>query len=780
MLSTTSAPKHADVALAGWAQFTSVWRRSANEARSDRLVTASVGLFGSVLGTAVALFVSGTTVAVCIGLLSLCVTPGCALVCWLSTLERLTRVITVIAARLTWTVLVTSALAWMQVTSLGILLVATVGVGGIGSGAFLGIELKQYLQRMPDRAPAGKAENPGLPPGESGPDPRLVAASRRPRAPEFLLICAMEVAAGLVSIAAFRARGRVVGNYGLLPVLGVFFLVAVVLTIGVLLVALQLIRTAWPAAVMSIGLLLVEFNATPMMIAATPVGSSAYKHFGVVDYILHGGILSDPYDIYQQWPGFFAAAAGLARLSGRGPLSYSNWAQLFFEALNALVIFAIARRLSQGHRLVPYVAVLLFETANWEGTFYYSPQTMAFTLALFFQFILLSLLEPGTLRQPFRQWFSIPQLEIRGAGHINAFGMASRILGLVALFGAITITHQLSPYFVFSGVVSLWLLGAFRHPWVVLAFAVMLAAFAALHLPAIDSNQFLTGFHLSNVTGTAGLLPTSPQEALAGALAKAISVGFWGITGACVLSCWRNFGTIVIPLVLAATPLVFTLVTNYDGEAIYRVFLFSSPWCAVIIARRLVPLIRLSIVGWAAVGFWALFAALGSAQGQIFGDFSMAQVPLAEINASRYFLDHAPPNSDIVTAAAENFPGRLNSRYVLHNVTHTQNDPSLDGSTKLRGYGLERMSPKGLAEYVAKLAGGSGYLVIAPSMEYYINYYAVYAPGTLSALELRLEQSRYWQVWYQKDGVVIFRAWPEGRPVRIVQIRRRGSAGESA
>ena len=108
---------------------------------------------------------------------------------------------------------------------------------------------------------------------------------------------------------------------------------------------------AWPAAVAALGLLLFEFNGTQMMLAATPLGNACtYKHFGVVDYMVHGGALSDPLDVYQQWPGFFAAAAALVRLSGRSPLAYSNWAQLFFEMLNAVVIFAIARRFSQGHQ----------------------------------------------------------------------------------------------------------------------------------------------------------------------------------------------------------------------------------------------------------------------------------------------------------------------------------------------------------------------------------------------------------------------------------------------
>jgi hypothetical protein len=51
-------------------------------------------------------------------------------------------------------------------------------------------------------------------------------------------------------------------------------------------------------------------------------------------------------------------------------------------------------------------------------------------------------------------------------------------------------------------------------------------------------------------------------------------------------------------------------------------------------------------------------------------------------------------------------------------------------------------------------------------MDAYIAYYGIFTPGTLSALVPRLEASPYWQVWYENDGTVIFRAWPKGRPAK--------------
>ena len=583
-------------------------------------------------------------------------------------------------------------------------------------------------------------------------------------------------AAGLLAISVIRTRGHAVGSYGLLPVLGISFLAAIVLTFGVLVVALRFVRTAWPVAVAALGLLLFELNGTQMVFAATPLGNvSTYEHFGVVDYVVHGGVLNDPLDVYQQWPGFFTAAAALVRLSGRSPLTYANWAQLFFEALNAVVLFAIARHFSQGHPAIPYVTVLLFETASWEGQFYYAPQTMAFLLVLMFLFFLLPLLEPARLRRAFLhlRWLSIPSSEIQGKESFDAFGIATRLVGLATVFGAITITHQLSPYFVFADVAALWVLGILRHPLVVVILAITLVGYPLLHLPSLDHNQWLSGFSFSNATGG---YPVSDGAAieLASRLSRVIGLGFWSATAVCALSYRRRLGLIAIPIVLAATPLSLILLDNYGGEAINRVFLFSSPWCALIIAMRLGDLVRVPMLRWTAVGLFALFAALGSAQSQDFGLFPTEQITLGEIRASAYFLDHAPPGAELVLAVPD-FPARLNGRYVLHDATQTVNDPLAYVIANCNAPPTEaigsitpqscryRTDPGALARSVAAAAGGSGYLVIGPSMERYAEYSGDLVPGTLSALEQRLKGSPYWHVWYDHDDVVIFQAVPKGR-----------------
>ena len=722
----------------------------------DRLATAVAGLCAAAIGAAVAAFGRGNAVAVCAGMVTLGVTPGCAVACWLTTGERLWRVNIVIAASLTWSIFVTTALALMQVISLGALLALTAGAGGAVSAAFLIARLARGRNGV--RAPASDGQPRRR---EFGPDPPS-------RGPLIYGIAGLAVAAGLLALAVHGATGRPIGRYGLLPVFGVPFVAAAVLTIVVLVFSLRFVLSAWPAAIGALGLLAFELNGSQMMIVATPITAWSYKHFGVTGYVFHGGALNDPLDVYQQWPGFFALAAGLVRLSGRTPLTYGNWAGVFFVVLNAVTLFAIARRFSRGRRVVPYVAVLLFIVVNWEGQEYFSPQTAAFELSLLFQLFLLPFLEPGRVRPwlarlPWLGISPVAPLDIPWPDRAGRAGMTVRAIGLVALLAAITVTHQLSPYIVFAGVAALWVLGVLRRPLLLLAMLVVIGGYPLLHFAAVSQNSILTGLSVSNATGTKGLAQATPPQILAGDLAKLVTLGLWGGTAVSGLSYLRRLGVVVIPLILAFMPLSLVLVSSYGGEGIYRAFLFSSPWCAIVIATRVADMASAPVFRLVAVGSLALCAGLGSVQSGEFGQFAILEMPAEEVTASAYFLDHAPVNSTLVQAAS-NFPSRVNGRYVLHNSIQEPNDPGLDTLPLYEGAGLKNMSAKDLAISVTDLVRGSAYLVIAPSMYPLINYFGTFAPGTLPAVERRLMTSPYWKVWYDKGGTVIFLAVPRGTP----------------
>lgn len=820
--------------------------RSAEMARRDQAATAVFGVATGVIGALVAMFGRGTTFAVLVGLVTLCLTPGCALICWSSGQSCLRRVLAIFAASLTWTIVVTTVFALAQITSLGALLVAISGTGGVGSAVFLLRELfrheqvtpefddpgqpaefrpglpesgygraladpgwprddryPEYPQRSLYRGPEGgsfhlgrdlQPPNPGRggPPGDSYPDgwrfrpapdradrtdPRVDRRTREDRQVEperephrhMWLIGTLAVAIILFVVSVVHASGKPVGSWGLLPVLGIPFYLAMALTVVVLILALRSLRSAWLLAVIATCLLLVECNGTPFMFAATPYSSAVYKHFGVVDYIFHGGALNYPLDIYQQWPGFFAAGAALVRLSGREPFSYANWAQLFYSTFDAVVVFAIARKFSERRRIVPYITVVLFITAGWEGQFYYSPQATAFMLALLLQLFMLPLLETDRLRSPFRNWNWLSEPGIIEHDEHNAPRVY--VFGVLALFLAIVVTHQLTPYMILGSLVCLWILGVLRDTLVVAGCAFLAFGYAALHLPAVDANSLLTGFNILNGAGTEGFKVATSQQELAGFFAKTIGLGIWGITAICVLSCGRRMGRLLVPTVLAAIPLSFLLISSYDGEGIYRAFLFSSPWCAVIIAKRLADIRRAPQLRLTVVAVWALFAALGSAQSQDFGQYPINLMPASELRAEAYFLDNAPAGAQLV-GAEEDFPSRENRNYVLHAGNGSANDPDLEGIPSLSGNGLRDISMQDLSQVVERYGGNDAYFVVAPSMIEDNDYYRFFTPGTLQALVKNMKASSYFSLWYENDGTYIFKDYPQGDPA--------GSAGQGS
>jgi len=784
-----------------WARDISSWRRNAEDVRKDQVITAAVGVATAVIGACFALFGRGTAVAVWVGMVTLCLTPGCAFVCWQVTRDRLVRVTAVLGASVTWTILASSLLVWLQVNSLGVTIATTAGVGGLGSAGFLIDQMARRAGGPPDLAPGrdrdgaqfwanhgrfpgdGFAERAvrGFAPGAAArldsrhaPDHRrrpastpnrpVHAVSQGSRTRQIILIIVLAAATTLYAVSIIRAHGRNVGSWGLLPLLGIPFLLAMVLAVSVLLIALRYVRSLWPTGLAALCLLLVEFNGTQVLLDPIPLSSWTYKHFGVVDYMVHGGALKYQLDIYQQWPGFFAAAADLVRLSGLSSLSTGNWPHLFFEVVDSLVVFAIARRMIPWHRAVPYITTLIFFTANWEGQFYFSPQSTAFLLAMLFQFFLLPSLEPERLRRPFRKWRSlhIPPLEIQGEGRTTTVSRAAQAVGLVALFTAMVITHQMSPFMVLASLLCLWALGVLRQPRMILVLTGIAVVYILLHLAAVEQNFVLNGFSFSNATGKPVPLDPSEQQAIAGLASEAVGLGLWGATAVCVLTYWKRLGDVAIPAILAFAPFSLIMVSDYQGEGIYRVFLFSSPWCGLIIARRVAELRRSPSLRLAVVGCWAMFAALASAQGQDFGMYPMIQVSQSEISASEYFLDHAPSNSVLILAAA-NFPSRLNGKYVLHNAKNSQNDLSLDEIPNYEGKGLLHTSPAALATSVANLGDGAGYLVISPSMEAYDDYYRFIDTDVLPILEARLKGSPYWRVWYENDQTVIFQPIPQGK-----------------
>jgi hypothetical protein len=300
-------------------------------------------------------------------------------------------------------------------------------------------------------------------------------------------------------------------------------------------------------------------------------------------------------------------------------------------------------------------------------------------------------------------------------------------------------------------------LGWVRRDWQIayVAFVAASLTFLLVHQGALGGGPLLSGFSVSNAQGSVtGLTSHAQQIAAFGARSEALF--FWAAAAVAALSYWRKFGQVIVPALFAAMPIGLVAFQNYGGEAIYRVWLFSSPWCAVLIAKRVCDWDKARLVRYLAVVAVCLASFVASAQATIFGMFPMLVMSGSEISGSTWFLDHSPPGTTLVLALS-NFPARLNGNYVLHNATNSVNDPILTNSAEFQGSGMERASANQVANFVSTEWGPNSYLVISKSMDTENAYYRTVSPGSLENLEWKLAASPRWAVAYTNGDVTFFR-----------------------
>ena len=160
----------------------------------------------------------------------------------------------------------------------------------------------------------------------------------------------------------------------------------------------------WPVLGAHLLTLVVILHATPAILYGTLRYSWAWKHVGVVDYIIHHGIdfnLGGVLGVYQGWPGFFALNAFLTNGGGlQSALSYAPWALAVNDLLWLGPILLIARAFTTDWRMI-WITAWVFELGNWVGQDYFSPQAFAFFLFLTVIAICLRWLGDG---RPRRHW----------------------------------------------------------------------------------------------------------------------------------------------------------------------------------------------------------------------------------------------------------------------------------------------------------------------------------------------------------------------------------------
>jgi hypothetical protein len=551
-------------------------------------------------------------------------------------------------------------------------------------------------------------------------------------------------------------RPSAIGDYGLLANANLFFVLGLAaLMAGFVLELARSSPRRWLLTLNLIGLIVAIHATIPIIYGGAPEYAWVYKHLGIISSFTHYGRITDPSNIYDQWPALFAAVAAISSLAHVNALSFAGWAPLAFELADALLLFAIFRQLVADRR-VAYLAVGLYEgLIAWVGQDYLSPQAFGFLLWLAMAYVILRWLrgptpEPGTSGRFARLRTRL----VAGATSAPATTRRQRLVALVlvaAIYFVIVAAHQLTPYVILAGVGALTLLDLLRPRWLVLLLGVIAGAYLAPRYGLISSNfggLFSGGSPLQNASGSRGTY-NAGGEALTAQIVHVLAAAMWLLALGAVAARRKTAGRVLIPALLAFSPFLILGAQSYGGEAIYRVYLFSAPWCALLIAGLLLELRvpRRLPIRWPLTAVVCLAALFAGLQG-LYGPVSVNAFTPSELRASQWLYAHAPQGS-LLVLPDDNFPTLQAADYNSYDLQVMPSDPQLGQAW------LDEGNLADVKAWIAGLGHHTAYVVVSRSMRADAQYFG--APRGYEKLVSEMPSALHGEAVYHDADTTIYR-----------------------
>ena len=546
-------------------------------------------------------------------------------------------------------------------------------------------------------------------------------------------------------------------DLGLVPLLPISFWAALAVLLVSFCVQLRRPDARTSTLVGHVLALVAMLHATPSIVYGTLRYSWAWKHVGVTDFFMrHAGVDRSLQELsaYQYWPGFFTTNAMLSKLTGlAGPEGYAIWAPPFFNALLVGPLYLIYSSFTRDRRLV-WSAVGIFFLASWVGQDYFSPQACAYFLLLTIVAMCVRYLRPGG-----------PVGAVSAPASSAADGRRTLpiVAAVVVMTAAIVPTHQLTPIVLIGVLVVLAVL--FRG-WVVLLLLVALGATVAWDLlfawPWLSQNvaDIESGFGKLGANASSGFISLSTAskgQVLVAEVDRIYSATVWVLA---VIGFGRRFRTrneLALPL-LALTPIPMLFTSDYDGEMLFRVYLFGLPFVAFYVAAAFFPRRTAGRSWWTRLalpltvlllvpGF--AFSYYGKEEGNYFSP--------GEVEAAKLVYGIAPTGSLIVGATSD-FPwGFIN--YEMYDYER---------------FALEspRVRRQVLADPVGALSDAMSlekhhhaYLVLTRAQRFDVEMTGILPPGGFDRIEQAVLRSPDFVVLYRSpDALVITLVSPVPEP----------------
>ncbi|MDX6664871.1 MAG: hypothetical protein QOG68_1077, partial [Solirubrobacteraceae bacterium] len=478
-------------------------------------------------------------------------------------------------------------------------------------------------------------------------------------------------------------------------------------------------------------------HATPSILYGTLRYAWAWKHVGIVDYIQRHGIVTPgihDLPVYHNWPGFFGLDALLTEFAGlRDTLGIAVWGPLFFNLLDIGAVLFLFSALTRDRRVV-WLGTWLFFVANWVGQDYFSPQAFAFLLYL----VLLGVVARWLGRGPHDEVSPLRR---------PAFALA------VLLLVAIAASHALTAVMACLALTALGLWRRYGARGIALA-AVAITAGWDLVLAAdyVDPNasQTLGQIRFPWDTTTSSLTAfgqLSANQALVADIARGLVVTMVALAALGAIRSRRLGSLNRVAVVLAAVPVALFASGNYDGEILFRIYLFAVPFLAFLAAQNFVgargarPTARRSAAAVAATTIL-----LGAFLVAYYGKERQNYFTPDEVTAARYLYTRAPAGA-LLIEGTHNYPNQF-ANYERFEYVTISREPTASRNRVLA-------DPVGvLTSWMAPHP--AAFVILTRSQETEVDELGGMPPGSVTRIERALSDSPRFRIVLRNRDAVIF------------------------
>jgi hypothetical protein len=503
--------------------------------------------------------------------------------------------------------------------------------------------------------------------------------------------------------------------------------------------------------------LAVAIHATAPLAYDTVRYSWSWKHIGVVDYIQRNDSV-DPnvanLDVYHNWPGFFALNALFNDLVGiDSSATVALWTPVIVNLLALGALLLVFDALTDDRRIV-WLGATVFILANWVGQDYFAPQAFAFVLYL---------VAIGVLLRWFRTRSDDRVLALPSGLAAARRGAAPRpggdpyvrtiaVAGLAVISLAIVSSHALTSVMLALAVSALVALGAVGPRWL------PLGVLAAIAFWSIFFSRTFIGRNIGDVfpptpagigadeSKTADFAALSSGQVWVTAAARALVIALVLLALASVARLIWSRQLTTVPLALAALPLLLGIVGDYDGELVFRIYLFSSPFLAYYAARTLVMVERLPDRVHLPVQAGALIALLLVFTLAHFGKDGHYRFSPEEVAAAELVHEAAP--GTLLVEGTRNYPGLLKN---YERFTYVPLDRE-DGETQER----VRANPaEVLGEWLSDPKYPEAYVILTRSQKAEADQIGALPKGMLDRIEGELRSSPAFRTVFDSDDAVV-------------------------